>query len=103
MFNFYCNMFGTKSKLSFPSPLEKGDHAELETSECLDSDDIQKYQSIIGSIQWAASLGRLDVNTTVITLVSFRVDPRQGQIDRFKIVVSHLEKSKCATISIRTE
>ena len=72
----YCNMFGTKPKLSFSSPLEKGDHPELETSEYLDSYGIQKHQSMIGSIQWAISLGRLEVNTTVMTLVSFRVEPR---------------------------
>ena len=61
-------MFGSKPKLNVMSPLEKGDHPELDTSECLEQDGIQKYQSLVGAIQWEASLGRLDVNTVVMTL-----------------------------------
>ena len=76
MVDCYYYMFSAKPKLSFSTILEKGDHAELYTSECLDSDGVQKYQSIIGAIQWAVSLGILDVNTTVMTLASFRAEPR---------------------------
>ena len=36
MVYYYCNMFGTKPKLSFSSPLEKGDHLKLDTSGYLD-------------------------------------------------------------------
>ena len=102
IFDCYYNMFVTKPKLSFSSPLEKGDHTELDTSECLDLDDIQKHQSMIGTIQWTISLGRLEVNTAEMTLASFRDDPRQGHLDRCKKVVSYLAKFKCATIRIRT-
>ena len=49
------------------------------------------------------SLGRLDVNTLVINLVSFSAEPRQGYLDRAKRVVSYLVKFKHATIRIRTE
>ena len=65
-------MFGTNHRLSFSSPLENGDHPEHDTSEHLDLDDIQKYQSIIGVIHWSVSVGILDVNTAVMTLASFR-------------------------------
>ena len=58
---------------------------------------------MIGSIQWAASLVRLDVNAAVMTLESFRADPRQSHLDCCKRVVSYLEKFKCTTIRIRTE
>ena len=53
----YERMFGEKSTTRFYSPLEKGDHPELDTSELLDAEGTQKYQSIIGSLQWAISLG----------------------------------------------
>ena len=96
-------MFGAESKLSFSSPLEKGDYPELETSECLDSDSMQQCQSMIDAIPWAFSLGRLDVNTAVMTLASFRAEPRQGHLDRCKRAVSCSPKFKWTTIRIRTE
>ena len=49
------------------------------------------------------SLGRLDVNTAVKTLASFRAKPRKGHLDRARRVVSYLVKFKHATIRIRTE
>ena len=68
MIDYHFNMFGSKPKLKVMSSLEKDDHLELDTSECLEQDGIQKYQSLVGAIQWEASLGRLDVNTVVMTL-----------------------------------
>ena len=56
MIDFYLSMFGSKSKLNVMSPLEKGDHTELDTSECLDQNSVQKFQSLAGVIQWVASL-----------------------------------------------
>ena len=58
---------------------------------------------MIGSITWAASLGIIDVKTTVIALASFISDPTQGHRDRCKRVVSHLAKFKWVSIRIRTE
>ena len=51
MVDYYHNVFGTKPKLSFSSPLEKGDHPKLDTSEHLDSDGTRKHQSMIVAIQ----------------------------------------------------
>ena len=51
MASSYYNMFGHKAKLIYMSPLEKEDHPELDTSEHLDEDIIQIYQSVVGSIQ----------------------------------------------------
>ena len=78
MEEFYFNMLVSKPKLSSMSPLEKGDHAELCTSKCLDQDGIQKYQSLIGAIQWAESLGRLDLNAPGIISSYFRDKPTEG-------------------------
>jgi hypothetical protein len=54
----YETMFGEKPSTKVYSPLEKGDHPELDTSELLDQTGIQQFQSLIGSLQWAISLGR---------------------------------------------
>ena len=76
MIDYDVNMFGSKPKLNFMLPLEKVDYPELDTSECLCQDVMKKYQSLIGDIQWVISLGRLDVNVVVMTLDSFRSEPR---------------------------
>ena len=47
----HINMLGSQPKQVHMSPLEKGDHPEIDTSEYLDQDGTQKCQSIIGAIQ----------------------------------------------------
>jgi hypothetical protein len=54
----YERMFGTKPHTRVTSPLEKNDHPETDDLELLDKVGIQRYQSLIGSLQWAVSLGR---------------------------------------------
>ena len=47
----YQNMFGEKPKTKYSSPFERGDHPELDNSELLDETGIQKYQSLVESLQ----------------------------------------------------
>ena len=96
-------MFGLKPNIKVHSPLEKSDNSELDALEFLDTDRIQKYQSLIRALQWAVSLGRLDVSTAAMTMSSFQVEPRKGHIDRVRIIYSYLVKFKHTTIRIRTE
>ena len=103
MVDGYERMFGEKPKALYTSPLEKGDHPELDTSDMLDSDGISKYQSLIGSLQWSVSIGRLDITTAVMTLGGFRAAPRQGHLDRARRVVGYLSGMNDAKIRIRTE
>ena len=58
------------------SPLEPGDHPELDDSELLDAEGMQQYQSLIGTFQWIVALGRFDVACPVMTMSSFRVAPQ---------------------------
>ena len=68
----YVTSFGSKpASKGCSSPLEKGDHPKLDTSAFLEEDDIEIYQSLIGSIQWAVTLGRFDINTAVMSMSSF--------------------------------
>ena len=53
MIGQFENMFGCKPR-EYSSPLEKGDHPEVDTSEELDAEGIKKYQTMIGSLQWAS-------------------------------------------------
>ncbi len=98
----YEQMFGTKPRDHVTSPLDKGDHPETDTSELLDEKGIQQYQSLIGSLQWAVSLGRFDITTAVMTLSSFRALPREGHLKRAKRVVSYLYRFSRAKLRFRT-
>ena len=96
-------MFGHPPKQSFSSPVDKNDHPELDTSELLDDEWITVYQSLISALQWLISIGRFDVQTSVMTLSSFRVSPRRGHLDRVKRIFGYLSKMRHAVIRIRTD
>jgi len=71
-------------------------------SDYLDTTGIQQYQSLIGSLQWAVSLGRLDITTAVMTMSSFRTSPRKGHLDRARRIVAYLYRFPQAKIRFRT-
>ena len=96
-------MFGCKPKQICTSPLEKGDHPELDASRHLDQDSVEKRQSMIGAIQWAVPLGRLDANTVKATLASFQAEPQKGHLERAKRVGGYLIKFRHAAIRFRTD
>ena len=98
MVETYVRLFGEKPKELYSSPLEKGDHPELNTSDLLDADGIQKYQSMIGAMQWAISIGRFDIATAIMFLSSFRVTPRVGHLERCKHIYAYLSKMRHAAI-----
>ena len=99
----YAKLFGMKPSTCVTSPLEKGDHPELDTSELCDPDQISQYQSMIGSLQWIVTIGRFDINTAVMTMSGFRMAPRIGHLNRLKRIYGYLSKMRYASIRIRTE
>ena len=62
------------------APLEPGDHPELDDSPLLEGQDIKHYWQMIGELQWAISLGRIDLCAAVMTMARFRPAPRQGHL-----------------------
>jgi len=99
----YECIFGSKPKQNVTSPLEKGDHPELGTSDELDTSGIKNYQSLIGTLQWSVLLGRIDITTAVMTMSGFRVVPRKGHLEQVQRIVSYLVKMKHAAIHFWTE
>ena len=103
MVDTYKKYFGENPKQNVTSPLERGDHPELDTSELIDSKGITIYQSLIGALQWAVSIGRFDIQTAVMTMSGFRVAPRRGHLERVKRICGYLSKMRNAAIRIRVE
>jgi hypothetical protein len=75
--------FGIKPK-EFASPLEKGDHPKLDTSELCTTEQVAHYQSIIGSLQWIVTIGRFNIHTAVMIMSGFRIAPRIGHLERLR-------------------
>ena len=75
----------------------------MDTSELLDMEGIQIYQSLVGALQWVIQVGRFDVQTAVMTLSRFRAAPRKGHLDSIKRIHGYLSKMRHAVIRIRTE
>ena len=52
----------------------------METSNLLDDDGTQVPQSLIGAMQWAVALTRMDTATAVMTSSGFRIAPQAGHL-----------------------
>jgi hypothetical protein len=74
------------------SPLQRSGHPELDTSEFLVQDGIEIYQSLTGAIQWAISIGRWDIPSAVMTMSSFRAQPRFAHLVRLCCIIGYLCK-----------
>ena len=99
----FVRIFGHKPDTKIKSPLERGDHPELDKTDLLEDDGVKLYQSLIGSLQWAVQIGRFDIATAVMTMSSFRALPRKGHLDRLKRIFGYLSRMKNAVLRIRTE
>ena len=98
----YITMFGEKPKTRAKSPLEKGDHPETDTSNLLDDEGIQQYQSLIGSLQWNISLGCYNIMCVVMTMSSFYAAPRIGQLEQLKQICGYLVNTADYRLCFRT-
>ena len=58
---------------------------------------------MIGAMQWAIALGRLDIFTAVMTMAKFRACPRIGHLDRVMRMYGYLRKYKHGAIRVRME
>jgi hypothetical protein len=97
----YERIYGEKPK-EYSCPLDPDDHPELDTTPELGPDGQQKYQSLIGQLQWAISLCRFDIQVAVMSLSRFRTAPREGHLERAKRVVGYLRKHPNGAIRFRT-
>ena len=102
MLDNYKRIYGTNPRQA-TSPLVKGDHPELDTSELLDLEETKIYQSLIGALQWTIQIGRFDIATAVMTMSRFRAAPRRGHLERIKRIHGYLSKMRHGIIRIRTD
>ncbi len=100
MVESYKWMFNENPLSKANSPLDSNNQPEVDTSEFLDEDGIQQHQSLIGSMEWAISIGHFDIAVYVMSMSSFRTSPRHGHLDWAKCMVSYLSKFWLAKIQV---
>ena len=76
---------------NYGSPMETGDHPEVDDTDLLYGTDITMYQMLIGCAQWAVTLGRYDVQYATNTLARFGSAPREGHIRRAIRIFGYLK------------
>ena len=104
MMTAYAQLFnGERPCTKRKSPVEENDHPELDPTAFLDEDGIQKYQSMIGSLQWLVSIGRWDIMTSLMSLSSFRAQPRIGHLERLKRIYGYVHRTRTYAIKYRVE
>ena len=59
LFAMLKTMFGSLKKHDIP--MVSGDHPEIDDSELLTGEYHQKYQMLVGILNWIVALGRLDI------------------------------------------
>ena len=83
-------LLGVKLK-NYGSPMETGDHPEVDDTDFLDGKNITIYQMMLGCAQWAITLGRYDVQYATNTLARFGAAPREGHRKRILRVFGYLK------------
>ena len=76
---------------NFGSPMESGDHPEMDETDFLPTDKIPIYQMLIGCAQWAVTMGRFDIQYSTNTLARFAQMPKEGHFKRCKRLFGYLK------------
>ena len=87
---------GERLSTRITCPLEPGDHPELDLTDFLEGNSITTYQSLIGMLQWAITIGRIDIQQAVMTMSRFSHKPRKGHLNRVKRIFSYLKRFESA-------
>ena len=72
-------MFDCKLR-NYHSPLEGGYHPELDETELLVGPEISKYRMLTGSLNWAITIGRVDVMFAGQLMARYNHAPRAGHL-----------------------
>ena len=64
----YVQHFGVKPDKKYRYSLKKGDHPELDTTQFLDEEGKEIYQSLMGAGQWNISIGRFNTQSAFMLM-----------------------------------
>ena len=91
-------LLGLKLK-NYGSPMLSNDHPELDDTSQLYDNDQALYQMLLGSLQWAVTLGRFDIQYATNTLARYGVMPREGHFQRALRIFGYLKHNDKAKVT----
>ena len=97
----YVQHFKTRSAQRYSSPLQKGDHPELDISPFLNVEEKEVYLSLVDSNQWSISIGRFDILSAIMAMSNFCSAPRRGHLDQMKRIYGYVCKYRHYKICFR--
>lgn len=74
-------------------PYPKDYRPELDITDELGADGIQRFQELIGMLRWAIELGRIDIITEVSNLSQYLCSPRVGHLDAAYRIFRYLQRN----------
>ena len=80
----YIRLFSTDPCKGLKTHLEKNYHPELDTTAILEGQQVNHYLTMVGQLQSLKTLGRFDIQVQSMSMFRFRVQPRQGHLERFQ-------------------
>ena len=83
-------LFETTLK-NYGSPLEGGYHPELDTTDLLMGDEVNKCRMLVGCANWAVTLGRFDIHFATSTMGRCNAAPREGHLKTMLRVFGYLK------------
>ena len=73
------------------TPLKSGYQPELDTSQELKQNDLQRYQELIGMLRWAVELGRVDILLETALVSTHLALPRRGYLEQLYHIFGYLK------------
>ena len=98
----YERLLGLKPPKKVSQPMDPKYYPELDTTDELDSQGRQIYWSLIGMLQWAVTIGRIDIHHAVMCMSRFRAQPKQGHLQAVCKIFGYLNNYRTASIKFRT-
>ena len=92
----------TEPSKGLKSLLENNDHPELDTSDILERQQLNHYLNMVGQLQWLITLGGFYIQAQVISMSRFRAQPRQGHLERLKMIYAYVIRTKDYATRFRT-
>jgi hypothetical protein len=99
----YEQIFGELPPRKINAPLDPKDQPEPDDTDLLDEASMCLYWKLLGMLQWAVTLGRIDIMCVVMTMSGYRYQPRIGYMNRLKRIFGFLKQYKSCSIKFRTK
>ena len=72
--------YGLKLSPAAVSPIRTDYHPETDETEFLGGDQLNLYQSLLGTLRWLVELGRVDIAHSVAVMSTYLSCPRHGHL-----------------------